>query len=101
MTGKLPIFFLGLGKIFVTKYDKQEKITQLYFKIVIAKCDKELLQCVTGIIRWDRIYYKVWQLLKCAIKGYCRVWQILQSVTITTKWDVTVLLKQVLQVGNR
>ena len=101
MTGKLPIFFLGLGKIFVTKYDKQEKITQLYFKIVIAKCDKELLQCVTGIIRWDRIYYKVWQLLKCVIKGYCRVWQILQSVTITTKWDVTVLLKQVLQVGNR
>ena len=66
MTGKLPIFFLGLGKIFVTKYDKQEKITQLYFKIVIAKCDKELLQCVTAIKMWDkRLLQSVTDITKC------------------------------------
>ena len=33
------------------------------------------LYSVTGITKCDKIYYKVWQ--------------VLQSVTIITKWDVT------------
>ena len=44
------------------------------FKITITKCDKRLLQSVTGITKWEKIYY--------------RVLQELQSVTVITKWDV-------------
>ena len=44
-------------------------------KIIIAKCDKKLLQSVTDLKKWGRIYYKV--LL------------VLQGMTIITKWHVT------------
>ena len=45
------------------------------FKLIITKCDKALLQSVTGITKWDRIYYKVWE--------------VLQSVTVITKRNLT------------
>ena len=41
----------------------------------ITKCDKLLLQKVAGIAKCDRLYYKVGQ--------------VLQSVKVITKWDVT------------
>ena len=41
----------------------------------ITKCDRLLLQSAPGITKCDRLYYKVRQLL--------------QSVTVITKWDVT------------
>ena len=41
----------------------------------MTKCDRLLLQSPSGITKSDRLYYKVRQ--------------VLQSVTIITKWDVT------------
>ena len=43
----------------------------------ITKCDRLLLQSVSGITKCDRLYYKVRQ--------------VLQNVTVITKWDVTLL----------
>ena len=57
------------------------------FKIIITKCDKNLLQSVTGITRWDRVYYEVWQVwqsvAKCSTKGYryYNVWHLLENET--------------------
>ena len=44
----------------------------------ITKCDRLLLQSTSGITKCDRLYYKVRQ--------------VLQSVTVITKWDVTAIL---------
>ena len=41
----------------------------------ITKCDRLLLQSASGTTKCDRLYYKVRQ--------------VLQSVTVITKWDVT------------
>ena len=41
----------------------------------IIKCDRLLLQSASGITKYDRLYYKVRQLL--------------QSVTVITRWGVT------------
>ena len=41
----------------------------------IAKCDRLLLQSVSVIIKCDRLYYKIRQ--------------VLESTTDMTKWDVT------------
>ena len=41
----------------------------------ITKCDKLLLQSASGITKCDRLYYKARQ--------------VIQSVTIITKWDIT------------
>ena len=50
-----------------------------YYKVLqinlITKCDRRLLQSASGIAKCDRLYYKVRQ--------------VLQSVTVFTKWDVT------------
>ena len=43
------------------------------FLTIITTNDKKLLQSVTGITKWDSLYYKVWQVLK--------------SVTTVTKRD--------------
>ena len=49
-----------------------------YYKVwqsnFITKCDRLLLQSASGITKCDRLYYKVRQ--------------VLQSVTVVTKWDV-------------
>ena len=54
----------------------------LYYKVrqsnFITKCDRLLLQSASGITKCDRLYYKVRQ--------------VLQSVTVVTKWDVTTQL---------
>ena len=54
----------------------------LYYKVrqsnFITKCDRLLLQSASGITKCDRLYYKVRQ--------------VLQSVTVITKWDVTTQL---------
>ena len=36
------------------------------FKMIITKCDKKLLQSVTGITKWNKIDYKVWQVIQSA-----------------------------------
>ena len=46
----------------------------------ITKCDRLLLQSGSGITKCDKLYYKVRQ--------------VLQSVTVITKWDVTVLVEE-------
>ena len=58
---------------FITKCDR------LLLQIVsgITKCDRLLLQNASGITECDRLYYKL-----------CPV---LQIVTVITKWDVAVL----------
>ena len=48
------------------------------FKILITKYDKNLLQ---------NIYYK--DLLQSVTWSYYKVWQVLQSMTIITPWDVS------------
>ena len=48
------------------------KVLQINF---ITKCDRLLLQSASGIAKCDRLYYKVRQ--------------VLQGVTVFTKWDVT------------
>ena len=54
----------------------------LYYKVrqsnFITKCDRLLLQSASAITKCDRLYYKVRQ--------------VLQSVTVITKWDVTTQL---------
>ena len=53
-----------------------------YYKVrqsnFITKCDRLLLQSASGITKCDRLYYKVRQ--------------VLQSVTVITKWGVTDIL---------
>ena len=56
---------------FITKCDR----LLLQSVSSITKCDKLLLQSASGITKCDRLYYKARQ--------------VLQSVTIITKWDVT------------
>lgn len=48
-----------------------ESLTNL--KIIIAKCDKKLLQSVSGITESGRIYYKVRQLLQSVKGGYYKL----------------------------
>ena len=43
----------------------------------ITKCDRLLLQSASGITKCDRLYYNMRQ--------------VLQSVTVITRWDVTIL----------
>ena len=43
---------------------------------------------MAGITKWHRIYNKVWQVLQSAAGGYYKVWHMLKSVAIITKWDV-------------
>ena len=59
------------------------------FKIIITKCDKNLLQSVTGITRWDRVYYEVWQVWQSVAKCFYKGLQVLQCVTFIRKWDET------------
>ena len=54
--------------------------------VVITKCDKKLLQKVTGITKYDS-YYKVWQKVITKCDRYYKVLQVLQSATGITKCD--------------
>ena len=60
---------------FITKCDR----LLLQSTSGIAKCDGLLLQSESGITKCDGLYYKV-----------C---QVLQSATVITKWDVTLVLQ--------
>ena len=60
---------------FITKCDR----LLLQSTSGIAKCDGLLLQSASGITKCDGLYYKV-----------C---QVLQSATVITKWDVTLVLQ--------
>ena len=79
---------MTLSKTFFTSCDKQWKSHE--FKNNYYKVWQKLLQSVTGITESGRIYYKVRQLLQSVKGGYCKVWQVLQSVLIMTKWDITI-----------
>ena len=77
---------------YITEWDR------MHYKVwqkVITKCDRyykvrqNSFQSVTGITKWDRIHFKVWQVLQSESKSYYKVWQVLQRVTVITKWDVT------------
>ena len=61
---------------FITKHDT----LLLQSSSGITKCDRLLLQSGSGITKCDKLYYKVHQAL--------------QSVTVITKWDVTVLTEE-------
>ena len=54
----------------------------------ITKCDRLLLQYASGITKFNRL---LWQsapgIAKCGTRYY-KVHQVLQSVTVSTKWDV-------------
>ena len=58
-----------------------------YYK-VITNCDRYLLESVSGITKCVR-YYNVWWMMDI----YCKVCQVLQSVKVVAKWDVTPLRK--------
>ena len=61
-----------------------QSVTKVYYKVSqvlqrtsgITKCDRLLIQNTSGITKCDSCYYKMRQ-------------QLLQSVTVITKWDVT------------
>ena len=80
MARRLHILFLGLfEKIYYKVWQYRESFTN--FKIIIIKCHKTLIQS-------DR-YYKVRQnLIQSVTTSYYSVWQVLQTVTIITKWDI-------------
>ena len=71
---------------------------------VITKCDRNLLQSITGVTKWNRkllqrmtgitSYEK--KLLQSVTRSYYKVWQVLQSVTVIAKWDVTACVVEVL-----
>ena len=44
---------------------------------------------MTGITKGDRIYYKVLLVSQKVIRGYYKVWQVLQCMSVVTKLDVT------------
>ena len=72
------------------------------FKIIISKCDKNLLQSWAGIKNWDKICYydvllKILKLYKVCYynlvlqrvtSSYNKVWQVLQILTIISKSEV-------------
>ena len=73
------------------------KVPSLYYRdhsIIITKCDKKLLQSVTGITKWDSYckvrqkittncdrYYRVRQKVITKCDGYYNEWQLSQSET--------------------
>ena len=113
----LTYSFWAFLKKFVIKCDKKRKLHKFqnnFCKVwqkVIAKCGKyykvrqslfqsnryyKLWQVITkckvrqSLFQSNR-YYKLWQVItKC--KVFCKMQLVLQSVTIITKWDVTLVL---------
>ena len=41
-----------------------------HLKVIVTKCDKKLLQSMTVITSWDRIYGKVWQVFQSVTRDY-------------------------------
>ena len=75
-------------KIFITNCDKQRKIHKFQnnnYKVwqkIMTKC------CRCYKVRQNLL--QVWEVLqKSVTKSYNKVWQVLQSVIIMTKWDKT------------
>ena len=68
---------------FVTKCDR----LLLQSQSDITKCDRSLLQNVSGITKCDRLYYKVRQVLQC--------------VTVITKWDLTTAILNTTDISRR
>ena len=60
----------------------------------ITKCDRLLLQSASGITKCDRLLLQSGSGITKCDKLYYKVRQLLQSVTIITKWDVTVLTEE-------
>ena len=55
----------------------------------ITKCDRSLLQSASGITKCDRLLLQSASGIQSVTGCYYKVRQILQSVTVLTKWDVT------------
>ena len=76
LTGRLHILFSGFFEKNYYKVWQTEKVawisnwllksvTKIYFNVTdFTKCDNNLLQTMTVITKWNKIYYKVWQVLK-------------------------------------
>ena len=88
------MLFLGLFERNYYKVRQTEKDSRI-LKYLLERLKKHYYS-VTGIIKWDRIYYEVWQVLQSVARSDYKVWQILQSVAIITKWDVIEILWQLL-----
>ena len=75
------MLFLGLFENFIAKCDTHttkefDEFTNNYYKVW-----QEILQSMPGITKWNRIYHKVWEVLKSVTRGYYKEWQLLQSET--------------------
>ena len=55
----------------------------------ITRCDKFLLQSASGITKYDRLLLRGASGITKFDRLYCKVRQVLQSVKVITKWDVT------------
>ena len=69
--------FSAYLKNFCIESDNQKRFTN--FKIIMAKCDKKLLQGVTGITKWDNLSQSVTSIVKSDK-------MLLQSVTGIAKY---------------
>ena len=55
----------------------------------IAKCDWSLLQSVSDITKFDKFsLHSAYCMVLHVTDHYCKVRQVLQSVTVITKWDL-------------
>ena len=59
--------------------------TENSYQKFIAKYNRSLLQSASGITKCDRLYCKVRQVLQSVTGCYYKVRQVLQSVTVITK----------------
>ena len=88
--------------VFITECDKMSSLTvSVFFEKInykvwqtekVSQISKQLLQSVTkSYHKVRRIYYKIRQVLQCLTRGYYNVWEVLQNLTVITKWHVTTL----------
>ena len=77
--------FWSFFQKFIAKCDNNfwKKLSQSV-TMIITTCDKNLLQNVTGITKYDKIHCKVWHVLQ-NLTG-------ITSLTIIRRWDVTVVI---------
>ena len=80
--------------VFITKYDKITPFApfgSFWTKLVQSVTNRErFTNFKTIVTNPHKIYYVGRQTLQSVTGGYYVMWQVLQSATIITKWDVTI-----------
>ena len=79
--------FWSFWKKLLQSVTNRERFTNL--KTFITKCGKKIIRKCDKCTKWERTYSKVLQVLLGVTRGYYKVWQVWQSVTVIAKWDIT------------